>query len=282
MPQAIRVLTRVQDQDDFADALTWAGAQTFAGSVLVGAGTGAGTVEAVAPGSGAGNALTLKGSDAASGNTAGGDVLIQPGAKSGAGADGKVVVKAATASPGANLAEWQSSTGGALLTLDSGGRFTTAAMTGGYFFSGGNYGLYAESVGSLVFYSSHVKPSSPDAFDFGHASNDWRTVYTRGLSATASPIVVTPNAASSVVLAMRGLSSQSGNLQEWQDSSSGVLATVSENGYFTTRKTSAPADGELVAGECAWWFDSSNGAAKVMFKGKSADGTVVTGSVSLT
>lgn len=57
---------------------------------------------------------------------------------------------------------------------------------------------------------------------------------------------------------------------------------VSENGYFTTRKTSAPADAELAAGEAAYWLDSTNGAAKFMIKAKQANGTVVTGSVSLT
>jgi hypothetical protein len=44
----------------------------------------------------------------------------------------------------------------------------------------------------------------------------------------------------------------------------------------------APADGDLTAGECALWFDQTNGAAKLMIKGKSADGTVVTGNVALT
>jgi hypothetical protein len=43
----------------------------------------------------------------------------------------------------------------------------------------------------------------------------------------------------------------------------------------------APADAELAAGECAMWFDDTNGAAKVMFKAKQADGTVRTGSVVL-
>ncbi|RJR48286.1 MAG: hypothetical protein C4567_00215 [Deltaproteobacteria bacterium] len=51
-------------------------------------------------------------------------------------------------------------------------------------------------------------------------------------------------------------------------------------GIFNTRN-SAPADGDLAAGECAWWFDKTDGAAKVMFKGKSANGTVVAGSLSL-
>jgi hypothetical protein len=51
-------------------------------------------------------------------------------------------------------------------------------------------------------------------------------------------------------------------------------------GIFNTLN-SAPADGDLAPGECALWFDKTDGAGKVMFKGKSANGTVVTGSLSL-
>jgi hypothetical protein len=43
----------------------------------------------------------------------------------------------------------------------------------------------------------------------------------------------------------------------------------------------APADGDISASECALWFDDTNGAAKLMVKAKSANGTVVTGSVNL-
>jgi hypothetical protein len=44
---------------------------------------------------------------------------------------------------------------------------------------------------------------------------------------------------------------------------------------------SAPGDGDLAAGECAWWFDKTNGAAKFMIKAKQDDGTVKTASISL-
>jgi hypothetical protein len=45
--------------------------------------------------------------------------------------------------------------------------------------------------------------------------------------------------------------------------------------------TTAPADNDLAAGQFALYWDSSNGASKLKIKGKSANGTVVTGSVSL-
>lgn len=44
----------------------------------------------------------------------------------------------------------------------------------------------------------------------------------------------------------------------------------------------APADTELSAGQCILWFDKSNGAGKLMVKAKTANGTVVTGTVNLT
>lgn len=82
-------------------------------------------------------------------------------------------------------------------------------------------------------------------------------------------------------LIVQGAASQTANLQEWHDSSSGILSTISENGYFTTRKVAAPADAELSASELSFWFDASNGASKLKVKAKSADGTVVAGEVAL-
>jgi len=43
-----------------------------------------------------------------------------------------------------------------------------------------------------------------------------------------------------------------------------------------------PDQDTLAAGELAFWFDSTNGAAKLMVRAKQADGTVVNGSVNLT
>lgn len=52
-------------------------------------------------------------------------------------------------------------------------------------------------------------------------------------------------------------------------------------GYWITSKNAAPADADLLAGECSFWFDKTNGAAKLMVKGKQADGTVRTASVAM-
>lgn len=48
-----------------------------------------------------------------------------------------------------------------------------------------------------------------------------------------------------------------------------------------TNLNAAPSDGTLSAGDLVMWFDKTNGAGKAMFKGKTTNGTVVTGSVSL-
>ena len=64
--------------------------------------------------------------------------------------------------------------------------------------------------------------------------------------------------------------------------SNGDILTIDPNGYLLIANHAAPADGALAAGECALWFDQTNGAAKLMIKAKQANGTVVTGSVNLT
>lgn len=51
-------------------------------------------------------------------------------------------------------------------------------------------------------------------------------------------------------------------------------------GIFNTLN-SAPSDGDLAAGECALWFDKTDGAAKLMIKAKQNDGAVKTASISL-
>lgn len=57
---------------------------------------------------------------------------------------------------------------------------------------------------------------------------------------------------------------------------------VYSEGAVWLKTAALPADGSINAGECAMIFDDTNLAAKVQWKGKTADGTVVTGEVSLT
>ncbi len=79
----------------------------------------------------------------------------------------------------------------------------------------------------------------------------------------------------------RGKSGQTGSLLEVQDNAEAIMSRFDKAGYFMTRKVAAPADADIAAGEMALWFDSTNGAAKLMVKAKQADGTVRTAQVAL-
>ncbi len=75
---------------------------------------------------------------------------------------------------------------------------------------------------------------------------------------------------------IRADSDQVGDLAEFRNGSDAVKSSVQATGALATSVNAAPADGDLAAGEIAWWFDSTNGAARLKFKGKQADGTVKT------
>lgn len=185
-----------------------------------------------------------------------------------------VVVKGAASQSG-NLQQWQNSAGTVLAAIDSAGQLR--ATTG-----------IKQSVSW---------PSVSETITCDYAYQYFDTVYGgRFQTFSGAGVFLTNGAAvnlrgglivntlvnsSTVGAIVQGAASQSANLQEWRDSSSAVLSTVSANGYFTTRKVAAPADGELSASEVAFWFDDTNGAAKLKIKGKSANGTVVTGEVAL-
>lgn len=59
------------------------------------------------------------------------------------------------------------------------------------------------------------------------------------------------------------------------------LASVGPHGLQVGVHT-APDDGDIQPGELFVWFDQTDGAAKLMLKAKTEDGTVVTGNVALT
>lgn len=77
-------------------------------------------------------------------------------------------------------------------------------------------------------------------------------------------------------------SGQTGDQIRVRDTSGNRISGFDKNGVIFTEKNSAPADADLVAGELTFWLDDTNGACKAMFKAKQADGTVRTGSVTLT
>jgi hypothetical protein len=98
---------------------------------------------------------------------------------------------------------------------------------------------------------------------------------------TVAPQQITADAAAHVGLIVKGAASQSADLQRWISSADAVLTRINKGGYVVIAQHAAPADGDLAAGECAIWFDRTDGAGKLMVKAKTADATVVTGSVTL-
>jgi hypothetical protein len=60
-----------------------------------------------------------------------------------------------------------------------------------------------------------------------------------------------------------------------------LVFRLMQSGAVVIAQHSAPDDGALSAGDMALWFDQTDGAAKLKIKGKSANGTVVSGEVAL-
>jgi len=99
-------------------------------------------IEAKAPASGGGASIVIKGSNAISGTSNGGDTVVQLTSKSGAGNDGKFVVKAATSSPGGNQLEFQNSSGTAFWWVDSSNNSTIDNAAFRVYNSTGPYSAY--------------------------------------------------------------------------------------------------------------------------------------------
>lgn len=70
-----------------------------------------------------------------------------------------------------------------------------------------------------------------------------------------------------------------GGTLEFTDSTTQPTPAVS--GAVLVTALAAPADGAIAAGQAFIWFDDTNGAGKLMVKAKTANGTVATGSVTL-
>lgn len=68
-------------------------------------------------------------------------------------------------------------------------------------------------------------------------NNDLPNKYIEQVSLTASPNVISPQASSTIPLAIAGVSGQSANLQEWRNSSGTVLSSVNSSGKFFIKET---------------------------------------------
>jgi hypothetical protein len=101
------------------------------------------------------------------------------------------------------------------------------------------------------------------------------------ISPATQNVLITATAPGLKGLVVKATTSPTANRQEWQDSAGTPDCTVSENGYFTTRKTAAPADAELSNSEVALWLDATAGRPWVRWKAKDSAGTVFAGRVPL-
>lgn len=86
---------------------------------------------------------------------------------------------------------------------------------------------------------------------------------------------------SAITWELRQAGSQTVDILNIANNSGTPLSHFNKDGYFMTRKTAAPADGDVATSELAIWFDNTAGAAKVKFKAKDSGGTVRTGEVAL-
>jgi hypothetical protein len=125
------------------------------------------------------------------------------------------------------------------------------------------------SFGSTVQFSGNLTRSGGNGVIFFGSGGAAPGTYIRSTFATAPGLQVDAS------------SGHTAPIQIWADTLGNTLATVSNGGYFTTRKTAAPADAELANSEAAYWLDATPGATKIKFKAKDSGGTVRTGEVAL-
>ena len=130
------------------------------------------------------------------------------------GATVKPLVLKGFASQTANLQEWQNSTGTVLANVDASGKLTVSSgvIASTEFYSNGNVAFS----GSLT---------QVNSLSVGAGNS------------ISGRIQIKPYAANNVGLVIQGYTSQTANLQEWQDSAGTVLAKVTPTGSLVTTST---------------------------------------------
>lgn len=139
---------------------------------------------------------------------------------------------------------------------------------------------YVGATYDLAFYTANGTAATPDSPGLTslYLRSDGRVGF--GAIPTAQLEVT---AQSTTVRTVRFLrkTSQTANIVEISKEDGQIFSRFNKDGYYVTAKVAAPADADLSANELSIWFDATNGAGKAMFKGKTANGTVVSGSVAL-
>jgi hypothetical protein len=188
-----------------------------------------------------------------------------------------LTVKAIAAAT-ANLTEWQNSSGTPVATLNANSQFALGPSV-----TTPNIWLRGEVAQSGVLLNVNGKVTWTSTTNAGIAADT-------GIIRSAASVVQVTNGSSGFgaltlgqpAVGTSGLTVQrmalgTAPLVRCLDSDGATkLAWVHTSGAFVTKGNAAPADADLGANELTFWFDSTNGAAKVNFKGKTANGTVVT------
>lgn len=144
------------------------------------------------------------------------------------------------------------------IRLASWNKGTSAAWTN-------TYGIYADAsidIGSSLKYFIYSLSTSPSRFS-GNLSVVLSNAATIGLGVTLA-------------------SGHSVDALQILTNAGNDAFVIDKNGQPAVKVNTAPADADIDPNQLFWYFDSSNGAAKAKFKGKSADGTVVQGELALT
>lgn len=140
-------------------------------------------------------------------------------------------------------------------------------------------GIESYTATAKHYYETTVPTESPFTVIYTRTI-DWQTgrqIFNPGLGLPATYTALTEmrgNADAIPVLRLKTTAFQTGDLQQWTDSSAAIQSRVNTAGYFMTRKTAAPADGDLANSEGALWIDATTGNLK--WKSKTSGGTVVT------
>lgn len=99
--------------------------------------------------------------------------------------------------------------------------------------------------------------------EIAYVSKDGQYVATALVPASRARILISANAA------------QTADLFDVLNSSGSVLSRFDKNGYFMTRRTTPPADGDFgSAAELALWYDADAGTPRIVFKTKDGAGNI--------
>lgn len=135
--------------------------------------------------------------------------------------------------------------------------------------------------------------STGDLYYTADGTGVWTLLSTGGGNLTVGATAIGSGSDGSLLIQLAGVLDEDANLT-W-DATNGLIVgkpvsvtgvvqvtgAIQATGALFTSANAAPADGALTAGQLAIWYDDTNGAGKIMFKAKQADGTVKTGSVAV-